>query len=111
ERKDLAKRCSESIVDNYIRKIREWQIKNHKLNACPFITIGKWIEEDRGKSIYGSNQSYQSNSSPSDQRYKGNNGKPIYESGGVIRNLNIATMTSEEYDAYAASIDLSKVTT
>lgn len=65
-------------VERYISKIIDWQVKNQKLNTKPYVSIKKWIDEDKVRPA------------------------PKIGTGGI---------STEEYDAFARSIDFDKLST
>ncbi|MBO6140631.1 MAG: hypothetical protein J6O40_02460, partial [Ruminococcus sp.] len=46
ELSDLVGLADRLTIDSYICKIKDWQMKNRKLNTKPYISIKKWLSED-----------------------------------------------------------------
>ncbi|MCR5816629.1 MAG: DUF6291 domain-containing protein [Ruminococcus sp.] len=67
-------------VERYIQKIRDWQIRNRRINPTPYLTINRFFNED--------------------------NIKPH-----PVRQEEYKGISVEDYEAFARSIDLSRVTT
>ena len=80
------------IIENYISKIREWQVRNKKLNTQPYASIRKWLDED------GVKQNYH----PKDRRYD-------YKYDYLGEKELEAKEFARAYDEFARSIDFDKV--
>lgn len=46
EHEELVRLSDLQTVDSYVKKLSEWQMREHKISKKPYVLIKRWIEED-----------------------------------------------------------------